>query len=269
MIERLCMEKLNNTRDLGGMPTKDGRHILPNKLLRSGELHQATPGDLEILRDHQLVEIIDLRTGEERAERPDPVIPGVQNLHLPILKDAACGISHEEETRRQLEQDLFNGRLNDLQAALEYTEDMYRQMITEDFSLQQFSYFLEQFVQPKSGATLWHCAAGKDRAGVAALLLFECLGVERALILEDYLLTDLYMQENIQQELDFLQAGKSTEELQDLKRIFSCLYGAKREYIDIVYQTIERQYGDVPRFLKEALNIDSEKTNAIRKNCLT
>lgn len=39
-------EGLRNTRDLGGMPTADGRTIAPAKLLRSGALHKASEQDL-------------------------------------------------------------------------------------------------------------------------------------------------------------------------------------------------------------------------------
>jgi protein-tyrosine phosphatase len=37
---------------------------------------------------------------------------------------------------------------------------------------------------------LFHCAAGKDRTGVVAALLLDLLGVEDALIVADYVLTD-------------------------------------------------------------------------------
>jgi protein-tyrosine phosphatase len=37
---------------------------------------------------------------------------------------------------------------------------------------------------------LIHCAAGKDRTGIAAGLLLEMLGVERAFILADYAKTE-------------------------------------------------------------------------------
>ena len=42
-------EGLHNTRDLGGMPTADGRTIAPAKLLRSGALHKASEKDFERL----------------------------------------------------------------------------------------------------------------------------------------------------------------------------------------------------------------------------
>ena len=38
VIKRLKLKKLNNTRDLGGLPTSDGLEIKRGKLIRSGKL---------------------------------------------------------------------------------------------------------------------------------------------------------------------------------------------------------------------------------------
>ena len=38
VIKRLKLKKLNNTRDIGGLPTSDGREIKRGKLIRSGKL---------------------------------------------------------------------------------------------------------------------------------------------------------------------------------------------------------------------------------------
>ena len=46
-------EGLRNTRDLGGMPTADGRTIAPAKLLRSGALHKASEQDLARLAERR------------------------------------------------------------------------------------------------------------------------------------------------------------------------------------------------------------------------
>ena len=42
---RIVLQSLMNTRDLGAIATKDGRHILPRRLLRSGELYHLSAGD--------------------------------------------------------------------------------------------------------------------------------------------------------------------------------------------------------------------------------
>ena len=60
-------EGLRNTRDLGGMPTADGRTIAPAKLLRSGALHKASEQDLaRLVGDYDLAGVIDFRTQLER-----------------------------------------------------------------------------------------------------------------------------------------------------------------------------------------------------------
>ena len=47
---RITMQSLSNTRDLGAIATKDGRHILPRKLIRSGNLYHASMADQHVLQ---------------------------------------------------------------------------------------------------------------------------------------------------------------------------------------------------------------------------
>ena len=43
---------------------------------------------------------------------------------------------------------------------------------------------------PEGRSVLWHCTDGKDRTGVASMLILAALGADRRTILEDYLLTN-------------------------------------------------------------------------------
>ena len=61
-------EKLNNTRDLGGMPGADGRRIKKGKLIRSGHLYFASPRDIECLSG-KIGLIVDFRNKQEAAEK--------------------------------------------------------------------------------------------------------------------------------------------------------------------------------------------------------
>ena len=74
-------EGLRNTRDLGGMPTADGRTIAPAKLLRSGALHKASEQDLaRLVGDYDLAGVIDFRTQLERDKEPPSIAYSNQNL---------------------------------------------------------------------------------------------------------------------------------------------------------------------------------------------
>ena len=81
---RITMQSLSNTRDLGAIATKDGRHILPRKLIRSGNLYHASMADQHVLQeDCKLKTVIDLRDQLERNERPDIVVKGCGILSHP------------------------------------------------------------------------------------------------------------------------------------------------------------------------------------------
>ena len=86
---------MNNTRDLGGMRTKDGRVIRPNMLYRSSKLGKLEDKDW-FIRNVSLV--VDMRSSREIVESPDPQIPGVDYLHLPIFEMQAVGVSRVKES---------------------------------------------------------------------------------------------------------------------------------------------------------------------------
>lgn len=84
--ERLPLNKLPNTRGLGGLSAGSSAVIGHHELIRSGALHDATPHDVEYLTGTMgLKTIIDLRTDLEIAAKPDPAIPGAQWVHVPLL----------------------------------------------------------------------------------------------------------------------------------------------------------------------------------------
>ena len=63
--------------------------------------------------------------------------------------------------------------------------------------------YKELFRALEAGETpvLFHCSAGKDRTGVAAMLILLALGVSRADALADYMLTNVYRREIIERFL--------------------------------------------------------------------
>ena len=84
-----------NLRDHGGIPFSGG--VVPYGLyLRSGKLSILSEKECtELCRKYSISCVIDLRTPIEAAEYPDPLPIDVEYLQIPLLKDAAVGISHE------------------------------------------------------------------------------------------------------------------------------------------------------------------------------
>lgn len=173
-IERIPLKKLINTRDLGGLTVRDGRTIRPKRLLRSGALFEAAPEDCEVLlRDYHLKVIIDFRTSAERAGSPDPELPGVENFHLPVYD--SVGFTREDGSDENLSG--LAMRLTGHAAGGDgWMTGLYRGFVTD--GAPKYRQFFELLLKQREGAVLWHCTAGKDRAGTAAILLLRALGVQ-------------------------------------------------------------------------------------------
>lgn len=66
--------------------TENGSHILPRKLLRSGEIYHASITDTRILAEEYNVKtVIDFRSATEVKKKPDDIMAGVEYYHIPIL----------------------------------------------------------------------------------------------------------------------------------------------------------------------------------------
>ncbi|GEB74880.1 tyrosine-protein phosphatase [Levilactobacillus brevis] len=80
------LEGGENMRDLGGYRTKSGQRVKMGKVLRSASLEKLTATDvLNLQVNHQLTEIVDLRTTEQIMKKPDPVMEGVKYLQASVL----------------------------------------------------------------------------------------------------------------------------------------------------------------------------------------
>lgn len=262
MSAQIAFEGLQNTRDLGGMATSEGKRIREGLLYRSGQLFFATEADLRKLNSLDIGLVVDFRSMPEREEKPDPAIEGAQNLHLPIIQDVRAGITRGSEG---------NGRMIDMVLSGHMSEDMvdqhmrrmYYEFVTEPFANGQYARFITEAVATaKQGkATLWHCTAGKDRAGFATVIMLEVLGVGRESIFADYMQTNACLTETVD-ELIVTLAGRLPTEVSigPLRRFFL----ADESYLASAYDAIDERFGSFDSFLEQALRIDQPTRSAIQ-----
>ena len=256
----LSFENLRNTRDLGGMKTRDGQYIRPGMLFRSGYLSELTPADIDRLSGLAGV-IVDLRSDGERAEKPDTEIPGAEVIHLPVIGRLTAGITREEQSDRDAIQNL----LLKPDEAKEYMCRMYRAFAVGQ-AVEQYQAFL-QILLREERPVLWHCTAGKDRAGIAAVLTEEILDIPREVIFADYLATNQYLAGDIRFLTEFIKE-KTHADSSLADESLRYLFGADESYLKAYYETVEEQYGSIQHFIRDGLHLKEEDISVMKKKYL-
>lgn len=256
---RIPLQSLPNTRDLGAVAAKDGRHIIPRKLLRSGELYHISASDKEILEnEYKLRTVIDLRRDAQRKIKPDTIMAGVEYYHIPVPDEDSPIIS----PGKYLLETLYALPDN----TEEFVKEQYRNLILDKYSVKQFARFFDVLFHQESGAVLWHSGTGKSTAGVGTALLLSVLGVEEDVIREDFMRTNRYLEPELKYMQRFLMNRPDTDEkmLDKLK----VLYQVKEEYIDIIFETIKIEYGSMEKFCQDGLYLKPKMTEELKNKFL-
>ena len=261
MDRKIEFEKLRNTRDLGGQKTADGRTVVSGRLYRSGALDEATPADAARLKD-MIDTVIDLRTNNECSERPDIKIPGVKYVFSPILEGIDAGVAHDKKSR---EASPFVKMSADPVTAVEHMANTYRNFVKNDFSLRHYTIAIRLLLEPHEKGILWHCTAGKDRAGTTTAIIEEILGVPREEIMANYLRTAEYISKEIVAISEFFmeRIGEGAN-----KEALLRFFGTEPEYLHAFWEAMDEKYGGFDGFVREGLGLLDEEVEKIRSTYL-
>ena len=248
------LDSLMNVRDLGGMPTEDGRHIMPHRLLRSGILSEGTAEDLKTLVDeYDLRTVVDLRGDEEISSSPDPVLEGVRYIKNPILESRSLGIMQDDDIETAAKK---------MPEGFEHMIQVYETFVRDDRAISHLKQFFGYVLENKEGAILWHCTAGKDRTGTAAALLEMTLGVPQDLVMEDYLYTNTCSKEVVDRIMAEILIQTDNERTIESAR---AMMTAHEEYLQAFLTGMVLAEGSLDAFLEKRLGLD-EQTKAQLKD---
>ena len=255
-MEVIKLKHVKNYRDLGGIKTADGRQTRPRMLIRGTTLFAPSPLAISRLKEqYNLKTIIDLRTQKEKLEKPDVEIEGVEILHMPIIDEAVAGISHEK-------------KVHSMKSLLMMPpmEELYVNMVKDqslDNVVRVLKFILTMPAQKYS--LVFHCTAGKDRTGIIAALLLSFLGVDRATILKDYLLTNknVRVKSNLAY-LGLLLAKHNRKLAHKIKHYFM----AEPGFINASLGQLEKDFGSMENFFKQKLGFTEKETQDIKNKFL-
>ena len=264
-IERIKLRKLNNTRDIGGVRTEDGRKIKEGMLYRSGRLYKLPKKTVECLKDLDIRTVIDLRMQPETIEKPDSLPEGCRVVNCPLVCTATPGITYQPKIRTTLkiESKSIVGKYED---GDEYMSQMYINMITSSDSIVALKKFFSVLLETEEGAILFHCASGKDRVGICAMLIESALGVQEKDILNDYIITRRFCSRKFFWNRVGLVILPVTFRF---KKVLYCMMRTKKEYIKAVIDYAKEHYGSVLDYIKTELGLTDEDIGKLRNKYLT
>lgn len=151
-----------NVRDLGGLPTDDGRETRWGAAIRSDSLDRLTPEGWRALHAYGVRTVIDLRNEIECAAEP-------YECDLTVVPAA---MEDDADTE-------FTARWRPFSSPHYYRAALDRWP-------NRTAAVVSAFVDARPGGVVIHCGLGRDRTGLAAMLLLALAGVTAEDIADDY-----------------------------------------------------------------------------------
>ncbi len=271
---RIKLDGTINTRDLGGFETTDHRHIRYKRIIRTDNLSRLTPEDISYFENELQARFdIDLRSNSEICGKNDKKIPFCQYVHCPITDDLNSGKSqhpHEEFIIDHPNIKSLIGFIYTISSDGDITtsmENSYRSFLGLPFGIKHYRLFLDIVRKNKEGSVLYHCADGKDRAGIATVLFLSVLGVDRETIIKDYLKTNAYTQEKADSRVKYLREDCHITNEKVINSVYM-LAGVRENWIRAAFDEIDNRFNGMDSYLHNQMELTDEDIEEIKDNYL-
>jgi protein-tyrosine phosphatase len=234
---------INNFRDVGGYLTTDGKRVKWGKFFRSNELGNLTDTEIAYVKQFGIGTIFDLRGAKEVKNSPDANV-GADMVYYEKPTTETAAIEKDPKVRLKMWKQFakpgsgtYDYMINSNKKYVEEYKPLYQEMF-------------QILINKKPGIPiLGHCVGGKDRTGAIYAVVLSALGVPKETIVEDYLLTGVYRQQEDDVELNFVKElnGLSDEEVE----LIAPAWRVYPEYINTFFKTVEEKYGSMDNYLEK------------------
>ncbi|HET9421859.1 MAG TPA: tyrosine-protein phosphatase [Nocardioides sp.] len=242
--ELLRLTSADNFRDLSGPGhrTADGRALRPALVYRSNEL-ALTDEDAARVADLGVTSILDLRHADEIALHPDTSVPGAAWEHLEIP-----GIPMEDVAT-----------LEAPERAEEVMREVYRGFVRHPGARAAFATLIGRLATAEA-PLVFHCTAGKDRTGWAAVLVLGICGVPDEVVLDDYLATNRVSIRTREKYLGMVREHLGDDKVEVYERVMV----ADERYLAAALEAIRSDFGTLAGYLGAGLGLTDATLDALR-----
>jgi protein-tyrosine phosphatase len=219
-----------NFRDIGGYRGHSGKAVVWRRIFRSAEFKNITREDLKRLTGELGVNfIMDLRSSDELKKNGVGLISGcgVKYCNIAFMTDDD---GNPEENAKRFKN-------------IDNLGDFYLVLLRDKEFGTRLVQALQTIAEPANHPLVFHCAVGKDRTGLLAAFLLKLLGVKETDIIEDYTLSEPYMDEMLAK----IKADpKKGEGVPDIPEYF---WKASASSMQKVLDTLKKDHGSVEGYL--------------------
>ena len=242
-----------NFRELGGYEADEGKHVKWGQIWRGIPTCKLTgEADRAKLDALGLRLILDLRSVEEAKKEPDYVPDGARLVQI-------CGLCAEDGHEIAFAPGDIDRLMASAPEGYDVPRVLYRRILTGNKA------FKELFRALEAGETpiLFHCSAGKDRTGVAAMLILLALGASDETICADYAQTNVCRRAEIeavmQEHADEIAADPSC------RNHYYRMAGVSPEAAPFVLDTIRSQFGSAENYLEAEYGLTPARLMRLRR----
>ena len=245
MQRRVDLDGPSNYRDLGGLPVTGGGATRFGRVYRADRLCTLSDADLRRLEAAGIRHVFDLRSETEASDFPDLLPAGAAYTRLGMTSD-------ETFQARTIYERIVEGEIKAYGEA-EMVAGYVR--ILQNFG-PSFAQIVRQVAQGEP--TIIHCTAGKDRTGVAAMLLLDLAGVAAEHVVADYALSS---ERRPSRQYDHTEAKSLRPMLEDHgldPARFAPLWEARPAVMTATLDALHDRWGGAAGYLAAAGMNDSE-----------
>ena len=244
---------LTNFRDFGGYSAGD-RRIVTGRFFRSANHALASDADLERLKAMGISAIIDLRRPAERERSPSRRWAGF----------AAQVIENDDSDEGSESWDVFMAKW-DMEAS-SYRDFLLRYYEEAPYLPRIIDLFTRYFdtLATAEGAVIVHCAAVKDRTGIAVALTHHIAGVHQDDIVADYLMTNAsgrFEQHGAAWREAILQQHGRAPTMEVMRSIM----GVEAMFLERSFAVMAERNGGADAYLCDVLGVDAKKRAKIEQ----
>lgn len=264
--QSIGLNSIRNARELGGYLASDGRKVRSGVLLRTACLYGISQEDEQKLTDvYRLAHIVDFRMPMELNGSADPPLKRAEYHHLNVI-DLSRFPAPEEEEIDVCEPDIVQAvKLSEQIGAMDGR--MYVGFLASQTGKDAYAEFFRILLScDPDRAVLWHCTSGKDRTGLAAMLLLYALGVDEETIMQDYLLTNEYNADRIEGTKMHLRSQGFDDEF--IFKANLVLSAVDERIMRITLSYLKKEYGSVVGYIRGGLALTQADIDSLKEKYL-